>query len=113
MESIRKNSDLNLNHGQRSSKMKVAALRCITWSSLAGLVWAMTPLVLSLSRVNENQIVHWFGNFESVDDMYVPVHRSDWDPQDEDSDLETPAESEDDVTSVKNNPDGEEQHIRR
>ena len=53
-KSVRKNSALN--RGQRSSKLKAAALRCITWSSLAVLVFAMTPVVLS--RVSENALVH-------------------------------------------------------
>ena len=53
-ESVRKNSALN--RGQRSNKLKAAALRCITWSSLTGLVWAFTPVVLS--RVSKNALVH-------------------------------------------------------
>lgn len=73
-ESFRKNSALN--RAQQSSKMKHPALRCITWSSLCGLVWAMTPLVLS--RVTENALVQWFGRFDTEDEMYVPVNRADW-----------------------------------
>ncbi len=56
--------------------MKAPALRCITWSSLCGLMWSFTPVVLA--RATENAIVQWCGAFAGLDDMYVPVSKSDW-----------------------------------
>ena len=48
--------------------------------SLSGLVWAVTPLVLS--RVSENAFVHWFGNNDNKGNLYVPICSSDWDDDD-------------------------------
>ena len=74
-ESFIKNSGLN--RAQQSSKMKHASLRCITWSSLCGLVWATTPL--TMARMTENALVQWYGWFDQPEDQYVQIRRSDWD----------------------------------
>ena len=76
--SVRKNSALN--RGQRLSKTKTAALRCIVWSFLCGLVFAMTPLVLSC--ISKNLLVHWFASVEEGESKYVPMSRPDWDDKD-------------------------------
>ena len=90
-----------LNRAQRSSKMKASALRCITWSSCTGLVWAFTPLILS--RVTENGLVHWYGSNESKDDMYVPIKRSDWSTSD-DANNSTDVEESEVVVGGGNGP---------
>ena len=68
-----------MNRAQRSNKMKTAAICCITWSSLCGLVWAVTPLVFA--RLSENALVQWYGMFEEKSDEYVAISRSDWDQE--------------------------------
>ncbi len=91
-DSFRKSSALN--RAQHSSKMKAPALRCITWSSLCGLVWCFTPLVLA--RATENAIVQWCGAFSSLDDMYVPVSKSDWQELSDDEDNQNNNDGDDD-----------------
>ena len=80
-QSFRRSSALN--RAQHSSKLKAPALRCITWSSLCGLVWAFTPLVLA--RLTENLLVQWYGEFKD-DNKYVPIARSDWEASSDNSD---------------------------
>lgn len=97
-QSFRRSSSLN--RAQHSSKMKAAALRCITWSSLCGLVWAFTPLVLA--RYTENSLVQWYGDFEGGE-KYVPISRSDWDESTEEDDKDC---SDDDGDGDENVDDG-------
>ncbi|KAL7490837.1 hypothetical protein ACHAWT_000358 [Skeletonema menzelii] len=102
-ESFRRSSSLN--RAQHSSKMKAAALRCITWSSLCGLVWAVTPLVLA--RFTENALVHWYGEFKDEEDMYVPISISDWDNSSEKNNEVTTDHDDNDYDSDDDN-DGDD-----
>jgi hypothetical protein len=104
-QSFRRSSALN--RAQHSSKLKAAALRCITWSSLCGLVWAFTPLVLA--RLTENLLVQWYGEFKD-DNKYVPIARSDWEVSSDNSDntLDNDEEDRSDNDGNDNNNYSEE-----
>lgn len=66
-------------------------------------MWAVTPLVLA--RFTENALVHWYGEFNDEDDMYVPISMSDWEEstdgnddgvsEDEDDDNEDESDEDD------------------
>jgi len=101
-QSFRRSSSLN--RAQHSSKLKAAALRCITWSSLCGLVWAFTPLVLA--RLTENALVQWYREINNKNDMYVPISRSDWEESSDKDDSGVGEDEEDnDDESDKDNDD--------
>lgn len=98
-ETFRKSSTLN--RLVQSSKVKMSALRDITWSTPTGLVWMYSPLILA--RATESGIVQWMGSYSMPEDKHVPIQRSDWDGDClalEDSDNDGDSDDDGDGSSV-------------